>query len=475
MPNYSKILKDVLKQVKPKPEEKKLLVGLAKTVLKITAKASKRYKAKVILAGSLTRDTWLPSKKEFDVFVAFPEKITEKKLEKLGLKVGKEVFTKLNGNYRVEYAQHPYTSGSIEGVEVDIVPCYDVKDASKLKSAVDRTPFHVKYIEKHLTLKMADEVRLLKQFLTGNGVYGADNKTEGFSGYVCELLVIRYKGFVNILKASTQWKIGEIIDLEKFYTKKDFQQLWKTFKEQVLILIDPTDKNRNTAASVSSTNFFRFKKLAKEFLSKPNMEAFFERKLQPLNERELIEKQFQRRTELILVSFNPPTIVPDVLWPQLRRFADRLQSILEETDYEFKVLRKDVYTNEKDLAVVLLEMEISKLPIIQKRIGPKVFDFDDSKRFLEKYKQPLAGPFIENNYWTVELRRKFLTAREKVFDSLNREASVLKAKGVPNHIAEEIVKWFEIISDNSKIMEMIKKDNNFGIFLRRYFDKESLI
>jgi tRNA nucleotidyltransferase (CCA-adding enzyme) len=475
MPNYQKVLKEVLKQIKPKPEEKKKLVGLARTVLKAAARASRKYKAKVILAGSLTRDTWLPGKKEFDVFVAFPEKITEKKLEQLGLKVGKDVFTKLGGSYRVEYAQHPYTSGNIEGVEIDVVPCYDVKDTGKLKCAVDRTPFHVKYIEKHMTLKLADQVRLLKQFLTANGIYGADNKTEGFSGYVCELLVIRYKSFVNVLKEAVKWKVGEIIDLEKVYTKKDFPELWKKFKEQVMILIDPTDKNRNTTAAVSTTNFFRFKKLAKEFLAKSATEMFFERKLQPLNERELIEKQLQRRTELILVLFRPPAVVPDVLWPQLRRFADRLQSILEEVVYEFKVLRKDVYTNENDLAAVLLEMEVSKLPIVQKRVGPKVFDFDDSKRFLEKYKQPLSGPFVENNYWIVELRRKFLTAREKLFDSLNKEAAVLKAKGIPNHIAGELVKGFEIISDNSKIMELIKRDNDFGVFLRKYFEKENLI
>jgi tRNA nucleotidyltransferase (CCA-adding enzyme) len=475
MPNYQKVLKEVLKQIKPKPEEKKRLVSLARTVLKATARASKKYKAKVILAGSLTRDTWLPGKREFDVFVAFPEKLKEKKLEELGLKVGKDVFTKLGGSYRVEYAQHPYTSGIIEGVEIDIVPCYDVKDTSKLKCAVDRTPFHVKYIEKNLTLKLADEVRLLKQFLTVNGIYGADNKTEGFSGYVCELLVIRYRSFVNVLKAAAQWKVGEIIDLEKVYTKKDFPELLKKFKEQVMILIDPTDKDRNTTAALSSTSFFRFKKLAKEFLAKAVIEMFYVRKLQPLNERELIEKQLQRRTELILILFRPPAVVPDVLWPQLRRFADRLQSILEEVEYEFKVLRKGVYTNEKDLAAVLLEMEVSKLPIIQKRVGPKVFDFDDSKRFLEKYKQPLAGPFVENNYWTVELKRKFLTAREKLLDSLDKEASILKAKGVPNHIAEELEKEFEIISDNSKIMELIKRDNNFGVFLRKYFEKESLI
>ena len=145
-------------------------------------------------------------------------------------------------------------------------------------------------------------------------------------------------------------------------------------------------------------------------------------------------------------------------------------------EYEFITLRKDVYTNEEDLAVILLEMEVSKLPSVDKRIGPMVFDLDDSERFLKKYKNNcLVGPFIENNYWCAEVKRKFLTAREKLLDILSYTLTVLKEKGIPNYIAKQIVKKFEIIYESSKMMELIKKDNNFGIFLRRYFEKESLV
>lgn len=474
--DYGKVLKEVLVEIEPKPEEKKKLADLAKKTLQITNKEAKRYKAKTILAGSLTRGTWLPGKKEFDVFVIFPEKLKLKKLEEYGLKVGKTVIEKMGGKYRIEYAQHPYTSGNIEGVEIDVVPCYDVKSPEKLKSAVDRTPFHVKYIEKNLPKKAVNEVRLLKQFLTSNGIYGADAKTEGFSGYVCELLIIKYKRFVNLLKEAANWEAGETIDLEKFYKKDDYFKLRKNFWNQVLVLIDPTDKNRNTAAAVSGKNFFKFKKLAKEFLQNSNKEMFFERKLKELTEEELILRQMARRTELILIKFNPPDVVPDILWPQLRKFSDRLHSILEEVKYEFKVLGSDVYTNEKDLAVVLLEMEVSKLPKIQIRVGPSIFDLKDAENFLKKYKgNSLAGPYVENNFWVAEIRRKFLTAREKLEDSLRKTAEVLMAKGVPNNIAEELEDGFEIISDNERIVQLIKKDQNFGIFLRKYFEKESLI
>lgn len=473
MPEYQKIFKEVLKKIKPRPEEKKKIESLAKKALKLTNKKVKKYKAKAILAGSITRDTWLPDKKEFDVFVLFPPNMKEKQMEELGLEVGKAIISQLKGDYTIEYAEHPYVSGLVDGIDIDIVPCFEVKSTEQLKSAVDRTPFHVRYIEKNLPLKLSDEVRLLKQFLKADEIYGADAKTLGFSGYVCELLIIKYKSFVNVLKAAVEWRPGEIIDLEEFYKKEDYSKLRKQFKNQVLVLIDPTDKKRNTAAALTAESFFKFKKSAKLFLSKPSTKLFFARDIEPLTEKELIELQARRRMELIFVKFTPPKVVPDILYPQLRRFAERLQSILEETKYEFKVLRRDVYTDEKDLAVVLLEMEISKLPIIQKRVGPLVFDFDDSRRFIEKYKE--YKPFVEDNLWVVEVKRKFLTARDKLKDTLSESLEVLKAKGIPNHIASQIVKGFEIFSENDKLMELVKKDKNFGVFLRKYFEKESLI
>jgi tRNA nucleotidyltransferase (CCA-adding enzyme) len=241
-----------------------------------------------------------------------------------------------------------------------------------------------------------------------------------------------------------------------------------------LILIDPTDKNRNAAAAISANSFFTLKKIANIFLLDPSKELFFEEKLVPLTEEELIILQMKRRTELLIVKFKPPKVVPDILWPQMRRFSDRLEGILKQN--EFEVLRKDIYTNEEDLAVVLLEMQISKLPSVDDRIGPKIFDIKDSERFLNKYKKvAIAGPYIKNNYWYVEIERKFTTAEKKLFDSLNEKEKVLRDKGVPKYIAKKIAKKFEIITETDMIMELIKKDENFGIFLRRHFNKTSLV
>jgi phenylalanyl-tRNA synthetase alpha chain len=47
-------------------------------------------------------------------------------------------------------------------------------------------------------------------------------------------------------------------------------------------------------------------------------------------------------------------------------------------------------------------MEISKLPLVQKRVGPSVFDLDASRNFLKKYKKPLEGPLIETEFWNFD-------------------------------------------------------------------------
>jgi len=472
--NYQKILREVYKKIEPTASERKKLEKLSRKTLAIANKFAKKIDGKAIVAGSLIRDTWLTKKKEFDIFIIFPRSIPEKKLENLGLKFGKNIIKQLGGTYKIEYAQHPYTRGIVNGIQIDIVPCYEIKAGERIKSAVDRTPLHVEYLNEHMTKNFSDDVRLLKQLCVANKIYGADAKTQGFSGYVCELLIIKYGEIFNVLKNVVKWKAGEIIDIENYYTKKDYPRLRKNFKEEVLIIIDPTDKRRNAAAAISANSFFMLKKMANVFLKDPSDEVFFEEKIESLTEDELIRLQMKRRTELLIVKFKPPKVVPDILWPQLRRFADRLENILKES--EFEVLRKDIYTNEKDLATVLFEMQVSKLPTVDKRIGPSVFDLDDSERFLNKYKKiSTAGPFIEKNYWCVEVNRNFTTARDKLLDSLEEREMVLKAKGIPNHIAEEIAKKFEIISGTDKIMDLVKKDENFGVFLRRHFMKTSLV
>ena len=88
--------------------------------------------------------------------------------------------------FHEKYAEHPYINATIDDVDVDLVPCYKVDSATKIQSAVDRTPFHTRYITDKIN-GLIDDVLLLKRFTKAGGIYGSDQMTEGFSGYLCEL------------------------------------------------------------------------------------------------------------------------------------------------------------------------------------------------------------------------------------------------------------------------------------------------
>jgi len=427
-----------------------------------------------MLVGSLVRDTWLPDKKEFDIFLLFPEGESISKLEKKGLEIGKKIVKKLKGDYVIEYAQHPYVSAEFDDINVDIVPCYKLSDTTKIISAVDRTPFHVKWLKKNLKKSQGNEVRLLKKFLKSHGIYGADAKTMGISGYGSELLIVKYKNFIGVLKAALKWEVGEIIDIAGHYDKKEYKKLIKKFRGEPLILIDPTDKNRNVAAALSVENFYKFKKYAKEFLEKPSRKTFFGEKPLPLTDIELSNLRFKRGTDMLMIVFPAPKVVPDILWPQLRKFGERMKNILEEKKYGFKVYGEDVYTDESKYCYVFMEIEVYKLPKVQKIIGPPVFDKSNSKSFVESHKNVLSGPYIEGHRWVVETNRKFVSAKEKIRDSLEKPLDILKAKGIPSFIAKEISKKFEVLG-YEEIQRLITKRKDVGVFLKKYFYKEKLV
>ena len=467
------VLKKAARKVVPRPAERKRLENLAAKALAIANKEALKHDAYAIIAGSLTRNTWLPGKMEFDLFILFKPSVPREKLEKLGLRIGKVVIRKLGGRATVEYAEHPYTGGCVRGLNIDVVPCYELESTEQLKSSVDRTPFHVRYIEKRLPPELSNDVRLLKQLCGAAGVYGADAKTEGFSGYVCELLTIRYGKFAGIIKAVAGWRPGEIIDIENFYRKEEHRELAKAFKNQPMILIDPTDRNRNAAAAVSAESFCKLRSAVREFLKKPSLDAFFPKPRKPLSPKELKDAVRERETAVIVVSFRPPQVVPDILWPQMRRLGQRLESILSENDFD--VLRRGVYTDGCGLAAVVLEMENCVLPAVRKRVGPSVFDDAGARNFAKTYKRSaINGPFVEGGFWAVETKRRFRTAQEKLEDSLGDPLKVLEAKGIPSHVAKQISRGFKVVADVGKIAKLARKHKGFGVFLRDYFEKENL-
>ncbi|HOV68648.1 MAG TPA: nucleotidyltransferase domain-containing protein, partial [Methanoregulaceae archaeon] len=99
-----------------------------------------------MVVGSAARGTWVRGDRDLDLFLLFPPGMDRDSLEREGLALARKIALEFGDGYREKYAEHPYINATVDGIDVDLVPCYRVDSASGIKSAVDRTPFHTRYI-----------------------------------------------------------------------------------------------------------------------------------------------------------------------------------------------------------------------------------------------------------------------------------------------------------------------------------------
>ncbi|MEM3576860.1 MAG: CCA tRNA nucleotidyltransferase [Candidatus Bathyarchaeia archaeon] len=454
-----KILNAVLGRIKPKKEEREKIEALAEKVERKVISACKvlGVNATVRLEGSVAKDTWLSEEPDIDIFMRVPTSIPRKSLGEVCLKIARKA---TEGSKQIErFAEHPYLEAIVEGVRVNIVPCYDVKRGEWL-SATDRTPYHTDYIKKHLSAKMRDEVRLLKRFMKGIGVYGAEIKVGGFSGYLCELLILHYKSFIGTLKAFAEAKQRLVIDIENHYKKRQ-DELALLFPEP-LVLVDPVDKGRNVASAVQPQKLYTFIAASRSFLKNPSIGFFYPPEKPVLTMKELKEEFRKRGSAAIFITFGKVDAVPDVLWGQLYKTQRSLGKLLQLND--FKVLRQTVWSDEKMLNMFVFELEQRVLPQIKKHLGPPMEKARECENFLKKYVgnvETISGPYIEDGRWVVEIRRMCTDAASLLKEKLKDGG---RSAGVAEEISKKMREGFKVLV-NDEIADIYMRNKEFAKFL----------
>ena len=464
MKKLDQILIEILGRITPSEEERKKVAALSRALeKKVAASAKKRgIEAKVRVEGSVAKDTWLKEEPDLDVFMCMPTAITRKQLAEVSLEIAREA---TRGARQVErFAEHPYLEAFVDGYRVNIVPCYCTKLGHWL-SATDRTPFHTNYIRKKLNKSLRNEVRLLKKFMQGIGVYGAEIKTGGFSGYLCELLVLNYRSFISTLEAFSESTERIVIDIENLYPEKGIDM--KLGFTEPLVVIDPVDRGRNVAAAVKPQKIDTFIAAARAFHEKPSTEFFFPSRTAPFTP-EALEAKFEHRVSaLVFLVFKTVEVVPDVLWGQYYRTQRSLKKLLELND--FRILRDSVYSDEKMLSVFILELEQQVIPGIKRHLGPPIKRKSECDRFLGKYSgqnNVISGPYIENGRWIVDLPRKHVDAVELLRSALKKEG---KNIGIADLVIEALGKGFTITA-NEGIAEVYRGNEGFAVFLTEFLD-----
>ncbi len=382
--------------------------------------------------GSYARNTWLPGNLEIDVFILFPEDWSNQELERVGLEIGKAVMDE----YELRYAAHPYVHGRVKGVEVDVVPCFALSRIDRIKSAVDRTPFHHAWLRERIAGKEAD-VRVLKAFLKANGIYGAEYSVRGFSGYLCELLIVFYGSFRNLVKAARSWTRDTVIDVAGGRVYRE--------KGRGFFVVDPVDASRNVAANLSLDNLARFVHLCREFVSSPSEEFFEVKDVKP--DLTFIQRELEERY-VFAIEFEKPDIVEDNLYPQLERAVNRINDFLERSG--FSPLRRG-FTVTDGKCYLFFETGVFQLSPVEKRMGPPFEDEKHVRKFLSKDRG--YQPFIEDGRWWCYERRKSRRADEAVAEYVAKEW-----KGLGKNVGESISQSFRILKGKELIDEGLKNN-----------------
>lgn len=411
------VLNKILKNIRPSRKEEKEVQNRVKSILD---KINKNLKdAKAILGGSGIKGTWLKKDNDTDIFVKFNYKKYKDKSQQIAktlegtLKKKKLKIVRLHGSR--DYFQIKQKDFTFE-----IIPILDIKKAEQAENITDVSPLHARWVNKK-GKNFKDGIRLLKQFCKSAGVYGAESYINGFSGYICEILTIYYKGFINVIKNATKWEDKVIIDAENHWKGKNIMmELNKSKTHSPLIVIDPVQADRNAAAAISKEKFELFKKKAREFLKNPS-EKFFE--IKEINEQILRKKA--GKNNLILMDIMPEKGKEDVVGCKLVKALKFIHKKLKEND--FNVLNYGWHWNKKALFYFIIKKE--KLSDYIEKEGPPLKAKEHVKNFKKKYHRT----FIKKDRIYARVKREFKKAEDlikplKEDDYLKEKINNLKIK-----------------------------------------------
>lgn len=423
----------ILKQLRPTSEEIDAVNETTEKVINFINELCEKegIDAKANAVGSVAKNTWLRGKSDIDIFISFPIDTDMDYLKEKGLDIAYKTNDALDGNPSEHYASHPYLTCDIDGFEVDIVPCYAIGEGQSIISAVDRTILHTKYIQRHLRKEQEDEVLLLKKFMDAVGTYGSEFKTGGFAGYLCELLILKYGTFEATLRTAQNWKRHTVIDLEDFGTAGNV-----LFKNDPLVFIDPTDKNRNVGAALRMERYVDFIVASRNFLGIADDNDLNEEEKQekiieffkPLEKEHLFGKSNEeianyimesfkdRETQTLVIKFPIPEMSADALHPQLLK---TVSSICEKIEMEeFSVFKYDYWTDEERFVIFTIELNVFKQGKYYIHKGPKVWPKKACDNFKKKWQDAL---YPLDEFMVLTREREFKTAKEFIVHMLNME------------------------------------------------------
>ena len=396
----------------PSGQQREKMGRIARSVTESVEKAAAGHGAlEVALGGSFAKGTWLAEGADIDVFVLFKADVSKEQLREKAKKVGFEALAG-HGPY-TRYAEHPFVEAVVDGVKVNVVPCYDVP-SGMWKSAADRSRFHTAYMREALDERGRADARVLKKFLKANGVYGAEIARQGFSGYVAEVLVVELGSFEGVLEKFAGIGRGEAIG-----------RAGKEFETPVSIA-DPVDGDRNLAAAISEENVARFVMAARAYLKDPSGRFF-----------EADAGRPRALGRVAAVGFPYKSRSPETIWGQAKRAAAQVARQLSDAGF---VVARHAAAVDGSRVVLAFVLESLRLPDMRIREGPDAFSRGDSEKFVRERLPGAESMWVgkDGRLYSME-KREALDAESFLLGLVGREGS-----GIPAGLAGDVAGGFEV-------------------------------
>ncbi|MFX0099483.1 MAG: hypothetical protein ACFFCS_07870 [Candidatus Hodarchaeota archaeon] len=439
------IKQNVMKKVKPSGSEIDMVSGITSKVIAALDRALKDNGIKfdfIEPQGSTgIKQTQLAGDSDVDLFIGLNQSIFDgiegpsqkerkKKFKRLINTWINDIITPAVKNHLspekilFSYAEHPYLTIAVDKVKFDVVFCFNISSEriqeKGLITAMDRTPLHSKFVRDELSKEQKDNVRLLKAFFKAQHVYGDKSATGrmGFIGYGIEIMMHFFGTMENLM---VNFSTLKDTPLDVFGREGKKLRENKRFENDTLIIIDPTDKERNVGSSTDERALKYANHVIQQFLENPSEKFFVMEEIAAPENKDprLFSVVFKNEQEVHY------TIVRDKLY----RLGNAVKNALEKEP-----------TNEPKFGEIIFEVILGpgespvamgffvKNPTITTtytRRGPH--SSDEAKRvrgFLEKHPNATID---DEGYYIIQVDRYFSEFHHALADFISKNLDI---KGV---------------------------------------------
>jgi tRNA nucleotidyltransferase (CCA-adding enzyme) len=298
----------------------------------------------------------------------------------------------------------------------EIIPVLNIHPSNynDIQNVTDMSPEHVvwvgKYTENDPGLK--DEIRLAKQFCKSCNAYGAESYINGFSGHIIDILIIYYGSFINMIRSfSLLNNISKenpvIIDVER-HLKDPLKELNES-KLSPLIIIDPVQPERNSAAALGEEKLGIFISACRYFLEKPDMSYFSIKRFN-------LDDKVNGSIKSIRRSSKPKVLK---VYEEAIKHCRLNGFIVLGSGWDFEY--------EKKSAVIYLIFDKRSLSAQDEHIGPPLSSKQDAEKFKKKHGDKV---FIKDNRLYAMIPRAYIDPEDFMKDFINKDFIKIRIRSI---------------------------------------------